>query len=103
METKVILCDKCKQKVAKSVCRICEADVCDSCFSDVPFNFAYNNGTFTSIIICNKCKKAIEQMVTANEHDKNSYEEIIVKYLKDNLVLEELQSDDNEKTKAKKK
>ena len=93
METKVVLCDKCKEKVAKKVCRICEADVCDNCFTDLPFNFAYNGGTFITLIICNKCKKAIEQMILTDGQDKKSYEQMIIKYLRDNLVLEELQKE----------
>jgi len=99
METKVILCDKCKMKVAKSVCKICEADVCDSCYSDIPFNFAYNNGTFITLHICSKCKRTIEEMITANEHDKKTYEELIIKFLRDNLVLDELGDKDEKKIK----
>ena len=38
-------------------------------------------------------------MITCNEHDKKTYEEIIIKYLKDNLVLEELEKENKEKKK----
>jgi hypothetical protein len=90
METKVILCDKCKLKVAKSICKICGADVCGDCFSETPVFFAYNNA-LVKFNVCNCCKRDIEDMLRRNKHDKQIFEELIVKYLKNSLVLEELE------------
>jgi hypothetical protein len=90
MKTEIILCDKCKMKVAEDTCKICECDVCDDCSTDTQFGFHYNESVFTKFKICKECKRGTEQMLLSNQHDKNRFNGMIIKYLKDNLALKEL-------------
>jgi hypothetical protein len=97
VETKVILCDKCKKQVAEAKCKICEADICKRCelnfFIDVRFsskNVKSNRnlkiGTFK---ICKTCFENSLIALDTNANDEPLSQRII-DYLKNEIVIGEL-------------
>lgn len=90
MKTEIVLCDKCKDRIAKKVCVICEKDVCESCYEEVPIRFGWNESEFTKLIICKVCKSQIIDLLKEKQHDSKKFNELIIDYLRDNLALEEL-------------
>lgn len=91
MKTEIVLCDKCKDRVAKEKCVICDKDVCEGCSEMIPIQFSWNEQEFGRFRICKICKQEILKMLKEKLHDIKKFNDMIIKYIRDNMVLEELQ------------
>jgi len=54
METKIILCDSCKERVAKNKCDFCNKDLCSSCGARTGIKIA-NIADIEEIVCCKDC------------------------------------------------
>jgi len=91
MKTEIVLCDKCKDRVANGCCAICGKDVCEGCCELIPIQYGWNDAEFTRFKTCKICKKEVIEILKGKQHDIKKFDTIIIKYIKDNLILEELQ------------
>jgi len=90
METKVILCDSCKGKVAKWKCCFCEKDVCEDCRIKIRTTFLLENSNILLFadMVCYKCNDSLTEL-NKIEDDMNR-SGVILNVLKDFLALKEL-------------
>jgi len=65
----VVLCDICKNRIAKLKCEICGADLCEQCRSKIKiderglFGFAYTH--LNGVIVCEECLSKHTKLVQA--------------------------------------
>jgi hypothetical protein len=93
MITNTIICDKCKEMKAIDKCIICDSDICRNCVRNNVIAYGYNVAIFSSLILCDDCHNAIKKIISENKHDKKIFNELIIKYLKDNIVISEIENE----------
>lgn len=102
METKVVLCDNCKDRVSKMKCDICSADSCKDCIEKViSLNFEITNGATIHILCCRSCRLKIKQLmdifiVQKDKEDIESaysyqYKKVLIDYTQRILALENME------------
>jgi len=106
METKAILCDECKKQVAEDKCRICERDICKRCRVTMSISLApQRKATYSDedlnyylgkCFICKTCKKNLKILVKKEHQD---IIQKIVEYVKNEIVIGELEGEKDEKIK----
>ena len=93
---KVVICDDCKEKIAKHKCEVCNKDLCGSCFRS--FRLDINDFCFNQIYACENCKvkgddlfrgKPIEENKENFDKD-NRIKKIMLDRIKKNLIIENL-------------
>jgi hypothetical protein len=94
MKTEVIVCDLCKEKIAKQKCEICDEDCCEDCSHT--WNYDVWDVPINNILTCVRCSEQINNMRrTANKESKrlekldtdNSTKKLIIDTLKQRLIL----------------
>ncbi len=100
METKTILCDKCKERVAKDKCEICQGDFCPDCIVNRIVQYGYNEGVFCSLKCCRVCDslitdllKVVKKETRENENDEynfNQLKEYLISFLRNSVIVNEL-------------
>jgi len=106
METKVVICDECKKQVAEDKCRICNRDICKRCRVTIAINLLpQRQSTYTEeeknyslgkCFICKACKKSLKVLVKKEHQD---IIQKIVEYVKNEIVIGELEGEKDEKIK----
>lgn len=104
VETKTIICDICKEKVAKDKCSLCKKDLCNNCIKRTYLSlrgiYADGSGTFGDKIIpfCINCS---EKLIKNTPSDNplldgdflNKLSDEVVEYITKKLIINELEKD----------
>ncbi len=103
MEAKVILCDKCKERVSKRKCGLCELDICEDASCSRNLNLIYKY----PIKICIKCHIKLQKDGVLNfqnyfEKDVNLLDDFdwisvhnkIIEHIKPKLFLMNIEGKD---------
>jgi len=111
METKVVLCDECKKQLAKEKCRNCERDICSRCRIILSVNLSpkiknYDSDeernsqvALGSCFICKTCKRNMKILTKKGHQD---IIQKIVEYVKNEIVIGELEGEKNETGRSRK-
>ncbi len=94
METKVILCDKCKKQVADGKCKICNADICLKCksvfFIDITLKSKKSypdKWRVGEIDMCKECGDKLSGIISSND----ILIEKISEFIKNGIIVNELE------------
>jgi hypothetical protein len=90
MEAKVILCDSCKERVAKLKCCFCMKDICDSCKTTIKTALEFNSRNILMFkdIVCYKCSDSLSEL--SKIEDDLSKSKVMLDVLKNFIALKEL-------------
>lgn len=98
---KVVICDDCKEKIAKYKCRLCEKDLCRDCLKEKKLFLGDN--AFNWVHICSDCCQKLSNLMSGNTIQKSrenldeddKIEKIIIDRIKKNLILKNLEENEH--------
>lgn len=106
MKKEVNICDKCKDRIAKQKCCLCDSDVCKEC-SEMELIGIFED------IVCTSCSKKLDDCGMEGEEfwkgfikNNKGVKEKIMEYIKRNIMLQNLKGakkDDDDNDSAKRK
>ena len=105
VETKVILCDLCKNQVAKLKCSLCDKDLCSgNCSATYNIYFGNSSNSYINFYLCNKdCSNKVNGFIIKlnAEDSKNKLykdvKELFLDFVKKGLILNALADEKNGK------
>lgn len=98
METKVILCDGCKKKIAVGNCELCGADICEENKCNHNREVSIYSVTFVNLKLCEKCDDIVYSKIRARDKfETGNLKPFILDLFRKNCIVDTLMKGGNGK------